>query len=147
MSYHFQGPGGVFRPNGLCGTPFPLAPAKQKEVERDVERGVSDSSKALQASTVNGGGVLPPPTPPEKIADSIGPAMHQSVHGSEPANYMKELPSSLAWRTSTQTMMVSGLAGEVTPEELAKVPENLFSSGVVLRKGARRRKHALRRPV
>ena len=145
MSYHFKGPGGVFRPNGLCGQPFPLEKAKAKEIERDVQRGVSDSSKALQASTVNGGGVLPPPTPPEKIADSLGPAMHQSVHGSEPPNYMKELPTSLAWRTSTQTMMVSGLAGEVTPEELAKVPQNLFSSGVVLRKGARIRIPALRK--
>ena len=147
MSYHFKGPGGVFRPNGLCGQPFPLEAGRKTEMARDVERGSSDSSKALQASSVNGGGVLPPPTPPEKIADSLGPAMHRSVHGSEPPNYMKELPASLAWRTSAQTMMVSGLAGEVTPEELAKVPKHLFSSGVVLKKGARRRTPALAAPV
>ena len=36
-------------------------------------------------------------------------------------------------------MMVNGLAGEVTAEELAAVPENPTSMGVVLRKGRRER--------
>jgi len=94
------------------------------------QRGISDSSKAMVASSVNGGGVLPPPTPPEKISDALSGHMTRAVKGPKPTNYVDELPESLAWRTTTQTMMVSGLAGEVTEEELAKVPENLTSSPI-----------------
>ena len=57
----------------------------------------------------------------------------------KPRNYVEELPTSLAWSTSTQTMMVTGLAGEVIAAELAAVPEDLTSMGVVLRKGRRER--------
>ena len=112
----------------------------------DAPRGASDSSKALQASSINGGGCLPPPTPREKIADTLATHMARAANP-RPRSYVEELPTSLAWRTSTQTMMVTGLAGEVTPEELAKVPQNLFSSGIVLRKGARRRNQALEYPL
>ena len=98
----------------------------------------SDSSKALQASSVNGGGCLPPPTPPEKVANTLAAHMARAANP-KPRNYVEELPTSLAWSTSTQTMMVTGLAGEVTVAELAAVPEDLTSMGVVLRKGRRER--------
>ena len=89
-------------------------------------RGVSDSSAALVASSINGGGCLPPPTPSEKIAETLGKHMMKAVHPEE-TNYRDALPTSLAWRTTTQTMMVGGLAGEVTEEELAKIPLDLTS--------------------
>ena len=94
-------------------------------------RGVSDSSAALQASNINGGGCLPPPTPSEKIGNSLSSHMMAATKGlyiDKQPNYRDELPKSLAWRTTTQNMMVGGLAGEVTPEELAKVPENLMQA-------------------
>ncbi len=92
----------------------------------EATRGVSDSAAALVASSVNGGGCLPPPTPAEKIAETLGKHMERAVNP-EPTNYRAALPDSLAWRTTTQTMMVGGLAGEVTEEELAKVPLDLTS--------------------
>ena len=92
----------------------------------DATRGVSDSAAALVASSINGGGCLPPPTPAEKIAETLGKHMERAVNP-EPTNYRAALPDSLSWRTTTQTMMVGGLAGEVTEEELAKVPLDLTS--------------------
>ena len=92
----------------------------------EATRGVSDSAAALVASSINGGGCLPPPTPAEKIAETLGKHMERAVNP-EPTNYRAALPDSLAWRTTTQTMMVGGLAGEVTEEELAKVPLDLTS--------------------
>ena len=89
-------------------------------------RGVSDSSAALVASSINGGGCLPPPTPKEKIAETLSKHMVQAVNPVE-TNYRDALPDSLSWRTTTQTMMVGGLAGEVTEEELAKIPLDLTS--------------------
>ena len=89
-------------------------------------RGVSDSSAALVASSINGGGCLPPPTPKEKIAEALGKHMVRAVQPKE-TNYRDALPESLAWRTTTQTMMVGGLAGEVTEEELANIPLDLTS--------------------
>lgn len=35
-------------------------------VPGEADRGVSDSTAALYASTVSGGGCIPPPTPPQK---------------------------------------------------------------------------------
>jgi len=92
----------------------------------EATRGVSDSAAALVASSINGGGCLPPPTPAEKIAETLGKHMERAVNP-EPTNYRAALPDSLSWRTTTQTMMVGGLAGEVTEEELAKVPLDLTS--------------------
>ena len=92
----------------------------------EAPRGVSDSSAALVASSINGGGCLPPPTPSEKIAETLGYHMEKAVNP-EATNYRDALPTSLAWRTTTQTMMVGGLAGEVTDEELAKIPLDLTS--------------------
>ena len=89
-------------------------------------RGVSDSSAALVASSINGGGCLPPPTPSEKVSETLGKHMDKAVHPEE-TNYRDALPTSLSWRTTTQTMMVGGLAGEVTEEELAKIPLDLTS--------------------
>ena len=93
-------------------------------------RGVSDSSAALVASSINGGGCLPPPTPKEKIAEALGKHMVRAVQPKEidaQNLYRDALPESLAWRTTTQTMMVGGLAGEVTEEELANIPLDLTS--------------------
>ena len=98
-------------------------------------RGVSDSSAALVASSINGGGCLPPPTAAEKVSEALGKHMVRAVNSNDEVNaagfskpnYRAALPDSLAWRTSTQTMMVSGLAGEVTEEELAKIPLDLIS--------------------
>ena len=98
-------------------------------VAPEATRGVSDSAAALVASSINGGGCLPPPTPAEKIAETLGKHMERAVNP-EPTNYRAALPDSLSWRTTTQTMMVGGLAGEVTEEELAKVPLDLTSRPV-----------------
>ena len=113
-------------------------------VAPEATRGVSDSAAALVASSINGGGCLPPPTPAEKIAETLGKHMERAVNP-EPTNYRAALPDSLSWRTTTQTMMVGGLAGEVTEEELAKVPLDLTSQGIILKKGRRERLNEQRR--
>ena len=108
----------------LCETT--VSQVERTHTMAEEPRGVSDSSAALVASSINGGGCLPPPTPSEKIGETLGKHMIKAVHPEE-TNYRDALPTSLAWRTTTQTMMVGGLAGEVTEEELAKIPLDLTS--------------------
>ena len=56
----------------------------------EATRGVSDSAAALVASSINGGGCLPPPTPAEKIAETLGKHMERAVNP-EPTNYSHDL--------------------------------------------------------
>ena len=62
-------------------------------------------STALLASQINGGGCIAPPTPAERPADTMAKTLQAFFGGDTRTNYEKyekELPTSLAFRTSTR---------------------------------------------
>lgn len=102
-------------------------------------------SEAQQASQINGGGCLPPPTPPQKEGTdmAISSVMQIMSKRAESERAAKHEHKSLAWQTSTRNMMAAGLQRDWDPEILARIPENLGKMGKVMRDG---RAEILHRP-
>ena len=68
-------------------------------------------SEALLASQINGGGCLPPPTPlvraSDALTDTINAFFNDNTKGKQSAfaKYSKDLPPSLAFRSSMKKMV------------------------------------------
>jgi hypothetical protein len=95
-------------------------------------------TEALLASQINGGGCLAPPTPPTRPADMLQETIQAFFHdGPKETNfekYSKELPPSLAFRTSTRQAMVQGVDAFIDPKNM-KTPEDPREMGVIMRNG------------
>ena len=92
---------------------------------------------ALLASQINGGGCLPPPTPTERPGEALTQLLKHfgnSSGGSAYERYSAQLPTNLAFRTSSRQAMVAGVGGYIDPENM-RMPSDPGKMGVTLRRG------------
>ena len=96
-------------------------------------------SDVLLASQINGGGCLAPPTPGERSSNVLSETLNGYFGEDKRSNYEKyekELPASLAWRTSTQQQNCSGMGAYINPKT-NPIPENPRDMGMAMRNGRR----------
>ena len=113
--------------------PLSIKEAQIKAAQEAASKG-GIGSEAQQASQINGGGCLPPPTPP--IKDGADPTLCAMMgfksNINEAERVKKYEDKSLAWQTSTRRMMATGLQRDWDPDVLAKIPEDLGKMGKVM---------------
>eukprot|EP00322_Chrysochromulina_rotalis_P029624 CAMPEP_0115850138 /NCGR_PEP_ID=MMETSP0287-20121206/11809_1 /TAXON_ID=412157 /ORGANISM="Chrysochromulina rotalis, Strain UIO044" /LENGTH=139 /DNA_ID=CAMNT_0003304125 /DNA_START=20 /DNA_END=439 /DNA_ORIENTATION=+ len=98
---------------------------------------------ADRVSQINGGGCLAPPTPSVGGTKVLAESLEEwdRVQGKEPQSnfdiYSKQLPPSLAWRTSSGITNVIGMGAYINPKEMTVPLDPVKDMGMIMRGGRR----------
>ena len=97
-------------------------------------RGLSDSSAALTASQISGGGCIPPPTPEPPMRNVVGHAIAAQLREGLKYQKTKPIKHHKDYETTTHSALEGGLGKILDSDEVSRVPK-IEQMGTVMKNG------------